>query len=54
MNLFNEGNTEGYTDEELDALNLEWQAFSDARGLEEGYDEYSRAAKEFCDAVAQR
>ena len=54
MNLFNEYNTEGYTKEELDMLNAEWNAIVEGAELEEGSDSYNRAAKEFCDSVANR
>lgn len=54
MNLFNEDNTEGYTQEERDALNAEWEAIVDEHKLVEGSDTYDIAAKNFCNTVAQR
>ena len=54
LNLFNETNTEGYTQGELDALNAEWESIVDEQKLAEGSDIYEIAAKAFCNAVAQR
>jgi len=54
MKLFREDNTEGYTTEEMNELNSEWEARAESEGLEEGTDEYNEAAKQFCDEVARR
>ena len=54
MKLFRNDNTEGYTAEQMDALNAEWEARAAERGLEYGTDEYEQAAKGFCDEVAGR
>lgn len=54
MKLFREDNTEGYTDEQMDALNTEWKALAEAEELEEGTYDYNQAAKQFCDEVSRR
>jgi len=52
--LFREDNTEGYTQEQMDALNAEWDKRAEEKGLEPGSSEYEREAKWFCDEVAHR
>jgi hypothetical protein len=47
-------NTEGYTTEQLDALNAEWEARAAERSLEECTEDYEQAAKAFCDEVSGR
>jgi hypothetical protein len=47
-------NTEGYTQEQLDALNAEWQERAKSEGLEPGTDEYKEMEKAFSDEVARR
>lgn len=54
MKLFRDDNTDGYTTEELDALNAEWEMQAEAEGLKEGSDEYNEAAQQFSDSVARR
>lgn len=54
MKLFREDNTDGYTTEERDTLNAEWEAKTEAESLEEHTDEYNEAAKKFSDEVASR
>ena len=54
IDLFRTDNTEGYTDEQLAALNSEWAERVAADGLEEGTIEYEDAAKAFADEVARR
>ena len=51
MKLFRKDNTE-YSDQELDAINKEWEI--KANELEEGTDEYNEAAKAFSDEVSRR
>ena len=53
MKLFRKDNTE-YSDQELDALNTEWETRVKANELEEGTDEYNEAAKAFSDEVSRR
>ena len=53
MKLFRKDNTE-YSDQELDALNTEWEIRVKANELEEGTDEYNEAAKIFSDEVSRR
>jgi len=50
--MFTQQNTEGYTDQELDALNTELE--ERLSGLEPGTDEYYDAEKAFSDEVARR
>lgn len=50
MKLFRNDNTEGYTTEQLDALNAEWEA----RAAERSTEDYEQAAKAFCDEVSGR
>ena len=52
--LFRPDNTSGYSDEELAALNAEWETIVSDRDLELFSDEYHAAAKDFCDTVARR
>ena len=52
--LFRDDNTDGYSREELGALNTEWRERAEAANLEEGTDEYQEAANAFCDNVARR
>jgi hypothetical protein len=54
MNELNNQNTEGYTQQELDALNAEWEKIVNELGLESGTDDYYREAQAFADKVAQR
>ena len=54
MKLFRNDNTEGYSTEQLDALNTEWEARAAERSLEEGTEDYEQAAKAFCDEVSGR
>jgi hypothetical protein len=54
MRIFTDQNTEGYTQEELDALNTEWAERATKMGLEEGADEYDFQAKTFADETARR
>ena len=51
MELFREENTEGYTQTQLDTLNIEWQEQS--KNLEEDTDEYDLQAKWFADKIAR-
>ena len=51
---FTQENTTGYTDQELDALNAEWQQIVEAEGLEPDTDEYHAREKQFQDEVAHR
>ena len=50
--MFTQQNTEGYTDQELHALNAELE--KKLAGLEPGTDEYYDAEKAFNDEVARR
>ena len=54
MNQFEQENTDGYTDAELDALNTEWDAIVSDEQLEPGTDEYEAQVKQFSDEVAGR
>ena len=54
MDLFRTDNTEGYTQQELDALNTEWENRVKQFDLEEYTEEYDFQAKCFCDEVARR
>ena len=51
---FRQDNTHGYTDAELDALNVEWTARADAMGLHPADDEYDAHLKVFADEIAKR
>ena len=52
MEIFNETNCEGYSQEEMDALNSEFKERYES-GEYEGWTE-DEAAKYFCDEVARR
>jgi len=52
MELFRQDNTDGYSDQELDALNAEWETRS--TGLDPNSDEYQQTAKAFADEVGRR
>ena len=52
--MFTMDNTYGYTQEQLDALNDEWQDRAAAGGWEEGSEEYLQQQKWFADEVAGR
>lgn len=54
MKLFRDDNTDGYTDDELDTLNDEWEARVTEMGLEEYTEEYYSEAKSFSGEVAGR
>jgi len=54
MKTFNEYNTDGYTNEELDAFNKEWGEIVEAKELEPYSDEYDIELKKFQDEVAKR
>ncbi len=54
MKLFREDNTEGYNEEEMDALNKEWEEIAQKKELEEGTEEWEFEAKAFCDKVSRR
>lgn len=54
MKKFNEFNTEGYTDEELHALNEEWDERVHELELEPHTDEYEEEYKRFSDEIARR
>jgi hypothetical protein len=56
MKLFRHDNTEGYTDEQLDKLNTEWEHRALELGLDEfdDPDEYDLQSKWFADEVARR
>ena len=54
MKLFRDDNTEGYSPEELNALNAEWEQRAEEQNLEEYTDEYNEHVKWFCDEVASR
>ena len=54
MKLFRDDNTEGYTSEELDALNAEWEARVRKNDLEIYTDEYNLAADWFVEEVSRR
>lgn len=51
---FRMDNTEGYTQEQLDAFNREWRERAEAEDLEPGTDEYKEMEKAFADEVARR
>ena len=52
--MFNIYNTDGYTQEQLDALNAEWEARAAEQGLEPGTEEYEFQYKRFGDEVSRR
>ena len=52
--MFTIYNTEGYTQEQLDALNAEWEARAADLGLEQGTEEYDFQEKNFSDEVSRR
>jgi hypothetical protein len=54
MKSFRDDNTEGYTADELDSLNTEWETIVNDLGLEENTDEYDLQSKWFADRVAKR
>lgn len=54
MNLFRNDNTEGYTQDQLEELNNEWQEKVEETLIEEHTDEYDFQAKCFADAVSRR
>lgn len=54
MQLFRDDNTNGYTQNELDELNVEWEIIVTNEGIEENTGEYDQRAKEFSDEVASR
>ena len=54
MELFNEYNTDGYSADELAALNSEWVEIVASKNLEEYTDEYNIEAKRFSDEVSSR
>ena len=54
MKSFNENNTEGYSQTELDALNTEWAEIVASQNLEEYTEEYDFAEKAFSDVVSRR
>lgn len=47
-------NTDGYSNQELEALNREWEARALDQELAPGTDEYEQAAKTFANEVARR
>lgn len=51
---FTQESTRGYSDDELDALNTEWDEIVRAEGLQPETDEYYAREKEFCDQVSRR
>lgn len=52
--MFTLDNTEGYTQQEIDALNAEWTALAEEKSLTEGTEEYWQEEKRFADEVASR
>ena len=54
MKLFRNDNTEGYSDFQLDTLNLEWSLIVARDGLEEYTEAYDIAASDFADEVNGR
>jgi len=53
--LFNQHNTEGYSDDQIDGLNTEWALIVQSKDLEGRYiDYYDQEAKEFSDEVSRR
>lgn len=51
---FSMDNTQGYTQEQLDALNAEWRERAETNGWGPGSDEYKEMEKAFADEVARR
>ncbi len=51
MKLFRTDNTEGYTQNQLDSLNEEWDQIISDQDYDDNYDQKS---KNFCDEVARR
>jgi len=54
MKAFNEYNTDGYTNEELESLNKEWESIVEEKSLEPYSNEYDIELKKFQDEVAKR
>ncbi len=54
MKLFRNDNIEGYTQDELDRLNAEWEVRVNSMSLDEFTEDYDFQAKVFCDEVAGR
>ena len=54
MKEFNEYNTDGYTKDQIDDLNDEWEKIVQDLGIKPGTDEYDNAAKNFADEVSRR
>jgi hypothetical protein len=54
MKLFRDDNTEGYTPDELDALNAEWEQRVEDLELDKDSEEYDTQAKAFSDEVSSR
>lgn len=48
-NEFRQDNTEGYSDDELDQLNIEWTNYADTVSLHPADDDYDRLLKAFAD-----
>lgn len=53
LNLFNDDNTEGFTSQELEALNILWATHCEAYGIEPDSIDYYREAQWFSDRAAQ-
>ena len=54
MKIFRPDNTEGFTQDQLDVLNDEWEKLAATLGLDPDDDEYDLQAKFFADDVAKR
>ena len=54
MKLFRDDNTQGYTAEQLNALNAEWDQIVESEGLEEYTAEYEIRAGQFADEISRR
>jgi len=54
MKLFLEEFTSGYTSEQIDKFNTEWEEVVEKLKLEEYTEEYDFQAKAFCDEIARR
>lgn len=52
--MFTIYNTDSYTQDQIDALNAEWEARAAELGLEQGTEEYEIQEKFFADEVARR
>ena len=52
--MFTAENTLGYTDNELDALNAEWERIVESESLVMESDDYYQRQKQFADEVAKR